>query len=229
MSNPGVGMLFEHDLFQGLDETQRSAIKSAIKTVRLEQGQILFTQGCRSTAFYYVVQGYVAVSRLHESGARTVLHVFGANETFAEIAAMAFADYPAEADAATDAIVLSIPSVAYRSLIERDASFAMRVIGSLYQRMRTLIGEFEQSQRVAGSGRLAAFLLELVECNSSDNGNYALPFSKQILAARLHMQPETLSRSFSKLLKYGVKSSRDGHVYITNINRLREAVHNPPA
>jgi len=217
-----IERLFYLDLFQGLSESQRAAIKSAVRPVRLKRGEILFDQGTPATAFYYVVSGWVTVSRLHSSGASTVLHVFGANETFAEVAAMAIGDYPAAAEAATDAMVLTIPAADYRRLIEQDAAFAMRVIGSLAQRMRILIGEFESSQHASGSNRLARFLLELAQKHNSAGGDYALPFSKQILAARLHMQPESLSRAFSELRRHGVESSRDGSVHIADLDKLRD-------
>lgn len=224
MTNNPVEQLFELDLFYGLNETQRSSISHSIRKIELREGEILFEQGTPATAFYFVVEGWVVVSRLHASGASTVLHVFGEGESFAEVAAMAIGDYPAAADAATKAVVLSIPAVAYRSLIEQDAAFAMRVIGSLAQRMRMLIGEFETSQHESGAKRLATFLLELTTRVDSANKDYILPFSKQVLAARLHMQPESLSRAFSELRKHGIESSRDGHVTIADIEKLTELV-----
>ena len=212
--------LFELDLFQGVSDSQKSLIRNASRTVQLKQGEILFEQGNSATHFYFVLEGWVAVLRLHESGARTVLHVFGVNESFAEVAAMAIGDYPAAAEAATDALVVSIPAKDYRILIEEDASFAMRVIGSLAHRMRGLIVEFESSQHASSSKRLAAFLLELAIKNDSASDTFELPFSKQLLASRLHMQPESLSRAFSELRNHGVESSRDGHVTIANPETL---------
>lgn len=218
--------LFDLDLFRGVTESQQARIRSACRKINLKSGEILFTQGAPATAFYFVLEGWVTVSRIHESGASTVLHVFGANESFAEIAAMAIGDYPASADAATNASVLSIPSKDYRALIEEDTSFAMRVIGSLAQRMKVLIEEFESSQHASGPSRLAGFLLELTERSDPSNGRYELPFSKQMLAARLHMQPETLSRAFSDLRNLGIESSRDGHIHIPDRGKLEELVNN---
>ena len=212
--------LFELDLFQGVSDAQKSLIRDGSRTVKLKQGEILFEQGTLATHFYFVLEGWVAVLRLHESGARTVLHVFGVNESFAEVAAMAIGDYPAAAEAATDAVVVSIPAKDYRTLIEEDASFAMRVIGSLAHRMRGLIVEFESSQHASSAKRLAAFLLQLANKSDSGSDTFELPFSKQLLASRLHMQPESLSRAFSELRNHGVESSRDGHVTIANPGAL---------
>lgn len=217
-----IERLFKLDLFLGLTDSQKSTLSSATRIVHLKQGEILFEQGTPATTFYFVLEGWVSVLRLHESGASTVLHVFGTDESIAEVAAMGFGEYPAAAEAATDASVVSIPATVYRKLIEEDASFAMRVIGSLAYRMRVLIVDFESSQHASGANRLASFLLELTNKNQAEDGHYSLPFSKQVLAARLHMKPETLSRAFSDLRSYGIESSRDGHVYIKEIEKLKD-------
>ncbi|NKB38113.1 MAG: cyclic nucleotide-binding domain-containing protein [Gammaproteobacteria bacterium] len=224
MGDEDFERLFDLDLFQGVSDSQKIALRTATKTVHLEQGEILFEQGTSATHFYFVLDAWVSVLRLHESGARTVLHVFGANESFAEVAAMAIGDYPAAAEAATNSTVVSIPSSVYRELIEQDPGFAMKVIGSLAHRMRGLIVEFESSQHASGAKRLATFLLELARKNDNSTETLELPFSKQLLASRLHMQPESLSRAFSELRKHGVESSRDGHVTISSLNTLSKLV-----
>lgn len=217
-----IERLFNIDLFNRISEEQKPSFRSAVRVIEVKQGEILFEQGSPATHFYFVLEGWVSVLRLHESGARTVLHVFGADESFAEVAAMAIGDYPATAEAATRARLVSIPAKEYQKLIEQDASFAMRVIGSLAQRMRTLIDEFESSQRTPGTLRLAQFLISITEEQDIEDISLELPFSKQLLAARLHMQPETLSRAFSELREYGIESHRDGKVHIENMENLRQ-------
>lgn len=219
-----IERLFERDLFKGITESQQTIVRRALRPTELKQGECIFNQGEAAAAFYYVVSGWIVVSRLHESGANTVLHVFGPDEFFAEVAALAIGDFPAAAHAATESTVLSIPASVYRKLIEEDAGFAMNVIGSLAFRMHALIRDFERSQHSSGPSRLAAFLLDLANKDRAKNGDYELPFSKQLLAARLHMQPETLSRAFSELRKVGVESSRDGHVHITSMEELNKLV-----
>ncbi len=212
--------MFKQDLFQDLNAAQRSLIRSSIRTIRLKQGQTLFQQGMPARSFYFIVNGWITLFRLHESGATTVIHTFGAGDMFGEVAALAINSYPVTADAATDTIVYSIPAAAYRALIERDARLAIRVINSLEQRVRILISEFERCQQDSGVNRLASFLVELSRRSNSNNGHYMLPFSKQTLAGMLHIQPETLSRAFSVLRKYGVKSYRNGRVHIPDMRAL---------
>ncbi len=217
--NP-LEQLFKFDLFQGLNPVQRSKIRSSIRAIRLRQGQTLFEQGAAAKTFYFVVRGWVTLYRLHESGAITVFHVCGANESFGEVAALTMDSYPITAEAATDTIIFAIPAGAYRFLIEQDASFALRVIQGLERRVRNLINDFERCQHVSGANRLASFLLELTRRTRSDNGHYKLPFSKQTLAGLLHIQPETLSRAFSELRKYGVQCTRNGCVHIPDLRLL---------
>lgn len=216
--------IFELDLFEGLGEAMRATMIREVRPVDLKAGDILFNQGDPAQMFFYTVKGWITVYRLQKSGARVMLHVFGAGELFAEAAALAIGQYPASAEAATKATVFAIAADTYRRLVEHDPAFAMRVIGRLAQRMRLLIDEFESSQNQPGPSRLAAFLLELAEQGPGDGGRYPLPFSKQVLAARLRMQPESLSRAFADLRSLGVQTSRDGSVLISEPESLRQLV-----
>ena len=54
-----------------------------------------------------------------------------------------------------------------------------------------------------------------------------LPYDKFLIAGRLGMKPESLSRSFSKLKTVGVRINRN-HAEIDNIDRLRQFSETDP-
>ena len=75
----------------------------------------------------------------------------------------------------------------------------------------------------------AFFLLELVEARASSRHEgkgdgrivVTLPFSKQMLAQKLGMQPESLSRAFGKLRRFGVQGAGQTQVVIGDPAGLR--------
>jgi hypothetical protein len=52
--------------------------------------------------------------------------------------------------------------------------------------------------------RLACFLMHLCESHDFDPRNFELPLSKSLIASRLGMEIETLSRTLPILKKYGI-------------------------
>ena len=68
--------------------------------------------------------------------------------------------------------------------------------------------------------RVAEFLASLCEV---DNGSceIALPYDKVLIAGRLGITPESLSRAFAKLKSFGV-AVHYSHVAVADITRLRQ-------
>ena len=73
---------------------------------------------------------------------------------------------------------------------------------------------------------MAEFLLELCPVDSGACA-VTLPYDKFLIAGRLGMKPESLSRSFSKLKTIGVHINRN-NAAIENIDRLREYSETDP-
>ena len=65
------------------------------------------------------------------------------------------------------------------------------------------MAEIEQLKARTGAQRLAEFLLELCPVESGSCA-VRLPYDKALIAGRLGMKPESLSRGFSRLRKVGV-------------------------
>ena len=68
--------------------------------------------------------------------------------------------------------------------------------------------------------RVGGFMLQLAD---SKNGSVVvrLPYEKRLLAGRLGMKPESLSRALIKLRQFGVRG-RDDVFAIDDVGRLRD-------
>ena len=97
------------------------------------------------------------------------------------------------------------------------------MIASTSQHLHRLMQQLEQLMSLKAPERVAEFLLSLTDCTSGA-ASIALPFDKTLIAGRLGMQPESLSRAFARLRSFGVQVV-GSEVRIDDVAVLREAMH----
>jgi len=188
----------------------------------LEKGQVLFQHGDPADAFFIVLDGWIKLYRLNSEGEETVVHLFKTAESFAEGAMFSGGVYPVSAEAATSARVQAIPAAAVRKAIEQDPGVAFAMLGATSRHLHQLVDQIEQLKRSNGPQRIAEFLIELCP---ADRGEVRvdLPFEKVLIAARLGMTPESLSRGLAKLRPLGV-ASRGAQIIVGDCHALRNFV-----
>jgi CRP-like cAMP-binding protein len=93
------------------------------------------------------------------------------------------------------------------------------MMASMAVHMRRLVGQVEQLTVRSSSERVAEFLLKLAG-EGAESAIVHLPYDKGLVAARLGMQPETLSRALAKLRRLGVES-KGRRVAIQDFEALR--------
>ena len=207
-------------VFRGLKPETIQRVIAPATAVALQERQPLFRQGDPATAFFIVVDGWIKLYRITFSGEETVIHVFTKGGSFAEAVAFTGARYPATAEAVSDARVVRIPADHVVRCIRENPDIALAMIASTSQHLHHLVQQVEQLKAQSGVQRVAEFLASLCPI---DHGSsmIALPYDKVLIAARLGLKPESLSRAFAKLRTVGVEV-RASHVAIRDVARLRQ-------
>lgn len=213
-------------LFQGLADDALGRLLAGASVEVALPGQTLFLQDEPADRFFLLLAGWVRLYRLRRDGTETIVSVVGPGETFAEAASFADAVYPVCGDAIVPARVLCLAKSAFEQAIAANGSIALRMLGSLSFRLRRLVVQIEQLQAKSASQRLASFLVGLSPSRSGA-ATFTLPLPKALIAQRLGMRPETLSRTFTALRKQGV-TRRDSHVSIDDIARLGRFADDSP-
>jgi len=206
-------------VFRGLKPDTIQRVIAPATVVTLEERRPLFRQGEPATAFFIVVDGWIKLYRITFSGEETVIHVFTKGGSFAEAVAFTGSRYPATAEAVSDARVVRIPADHVVRCIRENPDIALAMIASTSQHLHHLVQQVEQLKAQSGVQRVAEFLASLC---AIDHGSsmIALPYDKVLIAARLGLKPESLSRAFAKLRTVGVEV-RASHVAIRDVARLR--------
>jgi CRP-like cAMP-binding protein len=207
-------------VFRGLRPDTIEHIIAPANAVNLAEREILFRQGDPATAFFIVIEGWVKLYRVTLSGEEAVIHVLTKGDAFAEAVAFTGNHYPATAEAVSAARVVRIPADHVVRCIRESPEIALAMIASTSQHLHHLVQQLEQLKAQSGVQRVAEFLASLCPVEQG-SCVVALPYDKVLIAARLGLKPESLSRAFAKLRGIGV-DVRLSHVVINNIGRLRQ-------
>ena len=215
-----VSLVAESDFMHGLEPAGKELLLQAAHVRTLSRHEVLFIQGDPARHVFVVLDGWIKLFRLAEDGTEAVIAVFGSGESFAEAAMFGQSVYPVSAEAVEDSRVLAFPDHAIRNAIVKDPENAMAMLGAMSLRLRTLVRQIEQLSRRLSAQRLAAFLVRLCP-QESGSATVRLPVEKSLVAGRLGMQPETFSRSLSKLKQVGIRC-RGPEVTVADIAKLKD-------
>lgn len=186
-------------LFADMASSELNAIASITTTKSLVKGAYLFWEGAPVHGFYVVQKGAIKLHRLNMKGQEQVFHVFRATESFAEETLLSEAGYPADASATEDSRVLLIQKSAFLDLLKTHRELAFRLLKSLSQQVRSLMGLVDDLTLKDVNTRLANWLIQ--HCPNPESyqpQRLQLEMTKRLLASELGVTSETLSRTLAR-------------------------------
>lgn len=194
---------------------------------QFDRGATIFLQGERASAIYIVADGWVKLYRIAPNGAEAVVGVFTRGSSFGEAVAFRNIAYPVSAEAVTDCTLIRIAADAFLNRIRDNPEVAIAILSATYVHLHSLVGQVEALKAQTGAQRVAEFLLELAPCPAG-TCEVLLPYDKALIAGRLGMKPESLSRAFSRLKEHGV-TVRQNVAEIADVAALRTYAVEDPA
>lgn len=192
-----------------------------------DRGETIFLQGEPARTIYIVLDGWVKLYRISANGNEAVVAVFTRGQSFGEAVALRDDVYPVAAEAATDCRLLRIDASNLLRALRDAPEVAVAILSATFSHLHDLVGQVQQLKAQSGAQRVAEFLLELAPC---ENGRCAvtLPYEKLLIAGRLGMKPESLSRAFLRLRDIGV-TVRQNTAEIDDVVALRNFAAEDPA
>ncbi len=183
-----------------------------------DKGYVLFEQGAPAEAFYVVLDGWVKLYRITSEGEEAVLAVFSRGETFAEAAMFIDGNYPVCAEVISSSRLLKISGQLLRNMIREQPELAFAMLASAYRHLKTLVEQIEYIKLLSAPRRVAQFLVQ--RCPRKEGACViGLPYEKTLIANRLGMKPESLSRAIARLRCLGVRVDGE-HVVIPDVAKL---------
>ena len=207
-------------LFAGLPAGMTDRLLDSAQVLRLARGQALFHQGDPATAIHIMAEGWVKLYRIAPNGAEAVVGVMTRGQSFGEPIALRRADYPVSAEASTASEVVALPAQAFLNLLQAHPEAAISILSATFLHLQGLVEQIEQLKARSGAQRVAEFLLELCP-EGAESATVVLPYDKGLIAGRLGMKPESLSRAFAKLRELGVRVNQSSAA-IASVSRLQD-------
>ena len=148
-----------------------------------------------------------------------LIETFDAVHTFAEAAIFSSAQFPLNCEVTAGSQLVHIAAAGFLRRLSENRRLAMLLLGGLARWQMRLIREISSQKNTSPAQRLASFLVALAPAGEG-GAHVRLPLSKGVLASRIGIAPESLSRALSRLKAVGVES-RGREVVITDLDALR--------
>jgi len=193
-------------MFSQLTADQIARLAPQCRYRAIAKGEILFQRGDPPHGFYHVVAGQVKLALSSREGSEKVVEIIGAGNSFGEAVMFLDRPYPVFAEALVNSELIQVSQSAVFSLLDDDPSFARGMLAGMAIRLHTLIRDVESYSMRSATERVTGYLLSeanAAPCASGDPVVH-LPASKQVIASRLNLTPETFSRTLHLLVEQGL-------------------------
>ena len=205
-------------LFATVDEATLDRLALDAKTETYEDGDVIFRQGDAVSAVIIILHGFVKLLRIASCGDETLIGIRSNGETVCEPSASLGETYRVSAEAVGPIAVLKLPAGRFVRLTRESPSLAAAVLQDAKDKISALVGEIESLKAQNADQRLARFILSLCP-PGLEQCRFRLPYDKRLIAARLGVKQETLSRAFAKLRSFGVRTETR-NVLVESVSRL---------
>lgn len=199
------GVLSNVVLFHGVARRQVVDLAARSRALHRRRGEMICAQGECQPGIYTLAYGQVKLAFRGAEGDERVLRLVGPADGFGLAVALLGRPLPYEAVALDDTFLVMVPTSALLALIENDPRFMRRAVNALAERNLVLLAEIEAGALHAAVQRLASYLDSLAVPNGRE-GTFTvhLPATKTVVASRLGVKKETLSRMLRGLAQKGL-------------------------
>lgn len=227
-SNPDIqAELGRQPLFAGLDEVQIDRLLQTAHTESLDEGQLLFTSQQEARHFFLLRSGSIRLFLSTPDGSEKVVHLITPGEIFAE--AITFMDgqrYPVSADTLCRSEILCFSNKTFRGILGESTDTCFRLMADMSTWLKRQLNDINALTLQNASLRFTNFLLQQAPPGQSLDVRIELSAPKHVIASRLSIQPESLSRILRNMQNNDLIQVDGNVVIIPDIRRL--SLHESP-
>jgi len=216
------GVIANLPLFWGVAQPKRATLSQRCWSVTAARGATVVERGARLPGILALAYGSLKLVLRRRDGTERVLRLIAALHTFGEPLALLGRSSHYHAIALQDCKLVVIPTDAVLSLLDADAHFARLLVSALAERNLELHAEIESATLLNGAQRLASYLQQLAGNGAAAANTVRLPISKTLVASRLGLTKETLSRLLRDLVERRVIEVARRDIVILEPTRLGE-------
>ncbi|MCK5902763.1 MAG: Crp/Fnr family transcriptional regulator [Cocleimonas sp.] len=211
-------------LFSDLSEESYLRVIKKSRVVSLLTAQQLFEQGQPVSDFFFLLEGQLKLTRLSPEGGEKVIEIINSGNSFAEAAVFGkFSGYPVNCFAICDSLLFKINATTYINELRSSIDSCFAVMGRLSLRTHSLLSEVDRLTLHNATHRLGVYLLDGIEAETG-RIEIELIAPKHVIASRLSIKPETLSRTFKRLVESEQININEKHIVILDLRAFRKFI-----
>ncbi|HQT31825.1 MAG TPA: Crp/Fnr family transcriptional regulator [Thiobacillus sp.] len=208
-------------LLAALSASELEGVLVHARVRTLIPGEPLFDQGDPCTDFFFVLTGTIKLCRMAPSGEEKVMDLIRSGYFFAEAAMFMNGCYPINACSIEATRLVALDSRHFIGLVKNNADLCLRLLSKMSQRMHGMINEIDRLSLHSGAQRVIGYLLEQLPGGDAAASSVRLSVPKHVIASRLGIQPETLSRVLAKLRGQQLIEVHDDMIVLNDVDALR--------
>ena len=210
-----------HFLFSNLSDHELETLLGAVKLYELETEQTLFDQEQQADRFFLLADGLIKLYRTAPDGNEKVVEIISPGQTIAEaVMFMRRHAFPVGAQALKPSRVYGIDGATYTEILQHNMDACMRILGDLSMRLHARLNDVVNLTQQNATYRVVHFLASQLPAGASDGCTLYLNSPKHVIASRLSVKPETLSRIMSTLTQKGVISVKGREITVNRVKDL---------
>ena len=218
----------DHHLLAGLSPGQLQRLLAATHVDEYEAGQLLFDRGQPAQSFFIVLEGQVNLVLYSKSGEEKIVEILAPGHSFAEaVMFMEAAGYPVSAVAALRSRVARFSNSTYLAILRESPETCLRMLGHLSRRLHMRLREIEYLTLESATHRLVRLIEARLPHEAPGPVEITLQESRQELASRLSMKPETLSRILRHLSDAGAIAVHGRVLQVPDRKKLLAVLDSP--
>lgn len=213
-------------LFSELNDAQRERLGQSTLRIQLDAGEFLFEYGQTAERFFILLEGHIKLLRLSPGGGEKVIEIINPGESFAEaVMFMPRHVYPVSAQVIQPSTVLGFENKVFLDILEESFDTCRQVMRGMSLRLRMWLNEIDNLTLQNATYRLVYYLLSRApkDCEVPCVVEFNVP--KHVIASRLSVKPETLSRILHQLVNEGLITMENRSIKIYNLKKLHEYVY----
>ncbi len=210
-----------HHLFANLSPPQMQRLLTVSHVDELDAGQMLFDRGQAASHFFVLLDGHVNLVLYGKTGEEKIVDIISPGMSFAE--ALMFLEapcYPVSAVATVHSTLARFPGREYMAILRESPETCLHLLGNLSQRLHMRLREIEYLTLESATHRLVRLIESRLPADGSGPAEVVLQESRQEIASRLSMKPETLSRILRNLADAGAIEVQGRTLKVRDRSRL---------
>ena len=218
--------LRHHYLFAALSDAERERLLASSQTRRFAAGEQLFSHGDAASHFFLLRSGSVKLFRLAPEGDEKIMRLIRLSETFAE--SILFIDPPrylVHGQGVETGELVALDRETFLAILKESFPTCRAVMAQMTLRIQSHWDEIETLALQNSRYRVVHYLLALVPAEASGRVTVTLPARKVLIAARVAVTPETLSRTLRTLSDERLIEVAEDVVTVCDVARLRRHMH----